>query len=120
MKGEVQLEEVSDTREHRDTDPLLYDEHYVDSSSAGILSTTGDGAVSSEINDHFDNADDDLETGNVPCCRICLECDGEEDDELISPCMCKGTQQFVHRSCLDHWRSVKASHPYQAFNLCNS
>lgn len=31
------------------------------------------------------------------------------DDELISPCMCKGTQQFVHRSCLDHWRSVKAS-----------
>ena len=30
-------------------------------------------------------------------------------DELISPCMCKGTQQFVHRSCLDHWRSVKAS-----------
>ncbi|XP_039816240.1 uncharacterized protein LOC120678878 isoform X3 [Panicum virgatum] len=21
--------------------------------------------------------------------------------------MCKGTQQFVHRSCLDHWRSVK-------------
>ncbi|MCH91561.1 RING finger protein, partial [Trifolium medium] len=28
-------------------------------------------------------------------------------DELISPCMCKGTQQFVHRSCLDHWRSVK-------------
>ncbi|KAF8399159.1 hypothetical protein HHK36_015024 [Tetracentron sinense] len=22
--------------------------------------------------------------------------------------MCKGTQQFVHRSCLDHWRSVKA------------
>jgi E3 ubiquitin-protein ligase DOA10 len=28
-------------------------------------------------------------------------------DELISPCMCKGTQQFVHRSCLDHWRSLK-------------
>ena len=23
--------------------------------------------------------------------------------------MCKGTQQFVHRSCLDHWRSVKAN-----------
>lgn len=30
-------------------------------------------------------------------------------DELISPCMCKGTQQFVHRSCLDHWRSVKVT-----------
>jgi len=23
--------------------------------------------------------------------------------------MCKGTQQFVHRSCLDHWRSVKVN-----------
>lgn len=31
------------------------------------------------------------------------------EDELISPCMCKGTQQFVHRSCLDHWRSVKVN-----------
>ena len=31
------------------------------------------------------------------------------DDELISPCMCKGTQQFVHRACLDHWRSVKVN-----------
>jgi E3 ubiquitin-protein ligase DOA10 len=30
-------------------------------------------------------------------------------DVLISPCMCKGTQQFVHRSCLDHWRSVKVT-----------
>jgi hypothetical protein len=28
-------------------------------------------------------------------------------DELIAPCMCKGTQQLVHRGCLDHWRSVK-------------
>ena len=33
-------------------------------------------------------------------------------DELISPCMCKGTQQFVHRSCLDHWRSVKVAPIY--------
>jgi hypothetical protein len=23
--------------------------------------------------------------------------------------MCKGTQQFVHRSCLDHWRSVRVN-----------
>lgn len=33
-------------------------------------------------------------------------------DELISPCMCKGTQRFVHRSCLDHWRSVKVMPVY--------
>nr|GEX91240.1 hypothetical protein [Tanacetum cinerariifolium] len=28
-------------------------------------------------------------------------------EDLISPCMCKGTQELVHRACLDHWRSVK-------------
>lgn len=37
--------------------------------------------------------------------NICIF--GGAGDELISPCMCKGTQQFVHRNCLDHWRSVK-------------
>jgi hypothetical protein len=26
--------------------------------------------------------------------------------------MCKGTQQLVHRSCLDHWRSVKVKIVY--------
>ncbi|KAH7426556.1 hypothetical protein KP509_10G005900 [Ceratopteris richardii] len=42
------------------------------------------------------------------CCRICLEFETcVPGDELISPCQCKGTQQFVHRECLDHWRSVK-------------
>lgn len=46
------------------------------------------------------------------------------DDELISPCMCKGTQQFVHRSCLDHWRSVKAYYlipcaPIALLFICN-
>ncbi|PWA75768.1 hypothetical protein CTI12_AA057800 [Artemisia annua] len=50
----------------------------------------------------------DVEGGSIVTCRICLQCaDGVKDEGLISPCMCKGTQQFVHRSCLDHWRSVK-------------
>jgi RING-variant domain len=41
---------------------------------------------------------------NVPTCRICLE----EDDssELIMPCRCSGTQSWVHRACLDHWRAM--------------
>ncbi|KAF3610264.1 hypothetical protein DY000_02044960 [Brassica cretica] len=49
---------------------------------------------------------EDLESGSAssPCCRICLE--NDRGDELISPCMCKGTQKLVHRSCLDHWRSL--------------
>ncbi|PWA52579.1 hypothetical protein CTI12_AA453240 [Artemisia annua] len=50
----------------------------------------------------------DVEGCSIATCRICLQCADEVKDEgLISPCMCKGTQQFVHRSCLDHWRSVK-------------
>ncbi|CAN6884710.1 unnamed protein product [Brassica oleracea] len=49
---------------------------------------------------------EDLESGSTssPCCRICLE--NDRGDELISPCMCKGTQKFVHLSCLDLWRSL--------------
>ncbi|XP_058195184.1 uncharacterized protein LOC131311663 isoform X2 [Rhododendron vialii] len=37
-------------------------------------------------------------------CRICLDSGGED---LIAPCHCKGTQKYVHRSCLDNWRSTK-------------
>ncbi|XP_057549743.1 uncharacterized protein LOC130827878 isoform X2 [Amaranthus tricolor] len=39
-----------------------------------------------------------------PQCRICLDHEGED---LIAPCHCKGTQKYVHRSCLDNWRSTK-------------
>ncbi|KAL3579587.1 hypothetical protein D5086_021091 [Populus alba] len=41
-----------------------------------------------------------------PQCRICLDNEGED---LIAPCHCKGTQKYVHRSCLDNWRSTKWS-----------
>lgn len=32
-------------------------------------------------------------------------------EDLIAPCHCKGTQKYVHRSCLDNWRSTKVSFP---------
>ncbi|KAH9619505.1 hypothetical protein KSS87_015651 [Heliosperma pusillum] len=49
----------------------------------------------------------DLEasTSNNIQCRICLESEG---GEFIAPCKCKGSSKFVHRECLDHWRSVKS------------
>lgn len=34
-------------------------------------------------------------------CRICY--DAERSEELITPCRCKGTVAFVHRSCLETW-----------------
>ncbi|KAA8535041.1 hypothetical protein F0562_030044 [Nyssa sinensis] len=105
MKGELQLGS-SGEQNPGDSDPLL-DDHHADSSPSS--------ASSSEIKD------EDVEAGPVACCRICLECDGEEDyDELISPCMCKGTQQFVHRSCLDHWRSVKEGFAFSHCTTCKA
>jgi E3 ubiquitin-protein ligase DOA10 len=38
------------------------------------------------------------------CCVLFLL---QEGDDLIAPCHCKGTQKYVHRSCLDNWRSTK-------------
>lgn len=36
-------------------------------------------------------------------CRICL--DSEDQESLIAPCSCSGTQRWVHRACLDEWRA---------------
>lgn len=38
-------------------------------------------------------------------CRICLgeEDPDDKDDELISPCLCKGTMKYIHLSCLKNW-----------------
>lgn len=37
-------------------------------------------------------------------CRICLEDDILEN--LISPCYCRGTNKYVHASCLNQWRAL--------------
>ncbi|KAI3786884.1 hypothetical protein L1987_40936 [Smallanthus sonchifolius] len=63
---------------------------------------------------------DDVEAGTMAICRICLEWEGEKDDALISPCKCRGTQQFVHRACLDHWRSVKEGFAFSHCTTCKA
>jgi len=35
-------------------------------------------------------------------CRIC-HCEGTIDEPLISPCLCLGTMQYLHQSCLQRW-----------------
>ena len=44
-------------------------------------------------------------------CRICFG--GVEDENelgrLISPCMCKGSMRYVHRHCLDQWRTTSTN-----------
>ncbi|CAN6441997.1 unnamed protein product [Victoria cruziana] len=64
--------------------------------------------------------DEEADSPSPVCCRICLESDCDPGDQLISPCMCKGTQQFVHRSCLDHWRSVKEGFAFSHCTTCKA
>ncbi|KVH93766.1 Zinc finger, RING-CH-type [Cynara cardunculus var. scolymus] len=111
MNGELQLEPRG-LENPSDSDPLLPNHQNTGSESPSPSPAVA--ASSSEIKD------EDVEAGSIATCRICLECDGEEDDDLISPCMCKGTQQFVHRSCLDHWRSVKEGFAFSHCTTCKA
>ena len=48
-------------------------------------------------------------------CRICMD---DCIDEMIAPCLCKGTSKFVHRTCLDQWRGTPSSN-LSKFYECN-
>ncbi|KAI3775799.1 hypothetical protein L1987_45553 [Smallanthus sonchifolius] len=50
-------------------------------------------------------------------CRICLETDGRD---FIAPCKCRGTSKYVHRECLDHWRSVKEGFAFAHCTTCKA
>ncbi len=53
------------------------------------------------------------ENANYLTCRICLE-DGVRKD-FIAPCACAGSQKWIHRACLDGWRSARED---RAFSQC--
>ncbi|CAM9372448.1 unnamed protein product, partial [Ectocarpus fasciculatus] len=46
-------------------------------------------------------------------CRICLDTD--DRSRLIAPCSCAGSSRWVHRECLDRWRSTRED---IAFSKC--
>lgn len=50
---------------------------------------------------------------NIQECRICLLDDHHET--MISPCLCQGTQKYVHRECLNQWRQQNRN---QGFFRC--
>ena len=43
-----------------------------------------------------------LTSSAVDLCRIC-HCEAEAGAPLISPCVCAGSLQYVHQSCLQQW-----------------
>jgi hypothetical protein len=72
------------------------------------------------INSNNDNNDEGEEQqqqeGKI--CRICLEEEGEDGDDndtMIAPCRCKGGSKWVHRECLDEWRTNERD---RAFSKC--
>ena len=38
-------------------------------------------------------------------CRICFDNAYQADNEFISPCLCNGTSKYIHKNCLEKWRS---------------
>ncbi|XP_066328136.1 uncharacterized protein [Miscanthus floridulus] len=110
MDRNQELEEVVPN----DSDPLLGRENSESESSVELSPPQPATVRPPEIED------EETDGSSAACCRICLEAESEIGDELISPCMCKGTQQFVHRSCLDHWRSVKEGFAFSHCTTCKA
>lgn len=38
-------------------------------------------------------------------CYICYDGDGDDQNPLVSPCMCKGDTKYVHLACLQRWNN---------------
>ena len=62
------------------------------------------------------------EEDTASVCRFCMSADGE----LISPCMCRGSNEWVHLACLRQWQTnvllTQSTHPkYQTSidRICN-
>ncbi|CAF3773259.1 unnamed protein product [Rotaria sp. Silwood1] len=63
-----------------------------------------------------ENQDDPTTADNqLKQCRICLDTDNPKD--IISPCLCSGGSAYVHRKCLNDWRSENASG--KSFKFCD-
>eukprot|EP00040_Diaphanoeca_grandis_P034109 m.210162 g.210162 ORF g.210162 m.210162 type:complete len:328 (+) comp33065_c0_seq5:101-1084(+) len=52
------------------------------------------------------------ETGKE--CRFCFE----GDPDLIAPCLCSGSSKYIHRKCLDRWRTTTIQP--NAFTQCTT
>ena len=60
------------------------------------------------------------EAGGRRFCRICLDEEGEGGQRggLIAPCLCSGSQRWVHRECLDNWRAVCGDRAFSSCTEC--
>lgn len=49
-------------------------------------------------------------------CRICFDSEETPENKLFRPCLCRGTQAFVHEECLNQWRLT--THNSSSFYAC--
>jgi hypothetical protein len=49
-------------------------------------------------------------------CRICL--DDVVRENVIAPCRCAGSSKWVHRECLDKWRSMREDRAFAHCTEC--
>lgn len=82
------------------SEPLLHDDEIDVEEGIQIVPNQG-----------FDNSEEKF-------CRICLESDFSSENPLIAPCKCKGSSKYVHRSCLDTWRSTKRDTAWSKCTTC--
>jgi E3 ubiquitin-protein ligase DOA10 len=40
----------------------------------------------------------------APECRICFDGEDQNLGRLFKPCLCRGTQAYIHENCLNQWR----------------
>jgi hypothetical protein len=55
-----------------------------------------------------------------PYCRICYETAETLQNQLIEPCDCKGSLQYVHRKCLLRWAVLNEANPETVCHLCDT
>lgn len=87
--------------------------------SPSIEITLGSDSSASAYDPSTIEIDEDVSLicSDLPQCRICFDSEG---DDLIAPCQCKGTQKYVHRSCLDNWRSTKEGFAFAHCTECRA
>ena len=70
-----------------------------------------------ETNDETKNeTKEENEVKEENTCRICFEEEIDENNKLISPCLCRGTQKHIHMDCLNEWRIVNDHNPVKRDN----
>ena len=58
---------------------------------------------------HFESSKNE-QVEDEKICRICFE-EETDNNKLIRPCKCKGTQRYIHYNCLMTWIQLNITNP---------